>query len=226
MSTKSGPSELEGIVRLFLDLDGTLIDPEVGIGQSIRYALGELNQPIPDEAALQRWIGPPLRASFAQHVGEQLADRALALYRKRYADTGWKECTVYPGIPEMLEALVAGGLSLAIATSKPHVYASRIATHFKFDRSISNVFGSELDGTRSDKRELLAFALARTGSACAAMVGDRRYDIAGARHNDIPAIGVDWGFAEKNELFEAGATAVVTSGPELVSLLLGTRHKP
>ena len=226
MNTKSGPSELEGITRLFLDLDGTLIDPAVGIGQSIRYALGELSQPVPDEAELRRWIGPPLRTSFAGHVGEGLADRALALYRQRYGDIGWKECSVYQGIPETLEALATGGLSLAIATSKPQVYASRIATHFGFDRYIANVFGSELDGTRSDKRELLAFALARTGDSPAAMVGDRRYDVEGARHNGIPAIGVSWGFAEKDELLEAGATAVVASGIELVSLLLSARHRP
>lgn len=208
------------IRRLFLDLDGTLIDPADGIGQSIRYALGELNQPVPDDAALRRWIGPPLRNSFAQHVGEKLADDALTLYRKRYGDTGWKACTVYPGIPETLEALVAGGLSLAIATSKPHMYAARIAAHFGFDRYISNVFGSELDGTRSDKRELLAFALARSGSGSAAMVGDRRYDVEGARDNGIPAIGVSWGFAEKGELAEAGAAAIVSSSDELASLLL------
>jgi len=219
VSRSGGPPELERIARLFLDLDGTLIDPAEGIGQSIRYALGELNRPIPDGAALRRWIGPPLRASFAQHVGEQLADRALALYRQRYADTGWKECTVYPGIPETLKELSASGLSLAIATSKPHVYASRIAAHFGFDRYVTDVFGSELDGTRSDKRELLAFALARTGGGSAAMVGDRRYDVEGARHNGIPAIGAAWGFAEEGEL--AGAIAIIRSASELSSLLLG-----
>ncbi len=224
MRKNSAPPKLEGITRLFLDLDGTLIDPAEGIGQSIRYALGELSEPVPDEAALRRWIGPPLRNSFAQHVGEKLADRALALYRQRYADTGWRECTVYPGIPETLDSLVAGGLSLAIATSKPHVYAHRIAAHFGFDRHVTDVFGSELDGTRSDKRELLAFALARSEGESAAMVGDRRYDVEGARHNGIPAIGVSWGFAEDGELAAAGAAAVVRSAGELAALLLSRRQ--
>ena len=226
MSIDTAAHGLTEVKRVFLDLDGTLIDPSEGIGRSIRYALGELNAKLPDDTAIRRWIGPPLRDSFAQHLGEDLADRALALYRQRYGAAGWKECTVYPDVPETLEQLAAAGLSLAIATSKPHVYANRIVERFGLDRHVAAVFGSELDGTRSSKRELLAFALARSGGGSAAMVGDRRYDIDGARHNGIPAIGVSWGFAEAGELLEAGATALVSSGSELTSLLLGSQNAP
>lgn len=212
---------------IFLDLDGTLIDPKEGITLSIRHALRELSADVPEQDELGWCIGPPLWESFAVLLGEKAdLDEAVALYRERYADKGMFEADVYDGIGEMLEELRDTGLPLFIATSKPHVYATEIAEHFGLMHFVDGLFGSELDGTNSDKTDLLAHALAETGADPfrSVMIGDRKHDIFGARANDIPALGVLWGFAEPEELHMAEADALAGAPEEvgeLVADLLG-----
>ncbi len=196
-------------MRLFLDLDGTLTDPKDGITRSIRHALLSLGLSAPAEDELTWCIGPPLAESLTTLAGGDpaLGARALALYRERFGTVGLYENAVYPGIPEALEALRATGARLYLATSKPHVYARRIVAHFGLDRWLDGLFGSELDGTRTHKPELLAHALAGTGAAGepAAMIGDRRHDVEGARANRIGSVGVLWGYGGREELTRAGA---------------------
>ena len=137
---------------IFFDLDGTLTDPKPGITRSIQYALDRLGQPtIPTEDELTWCIGPPLRASFVKLLGgETSADLAVALYRERFSDVGLYENSLYAGIRDVLSALRASGRRLFVATSKPHVYATRIIEHFDLRRHFERVFGSELDGTRAE----------------------------------------------------------------------------
>ncbi|MEM9046765.1 MAG: HAD hydrolase-like protein [Pseudomonadota bacterium] len=191
---------------VFLDLDGTLTDNSVGIMSSVEHALTQMNEPVPDQAALRAWIGPPLKANFLSHLGsDEKAERAVALYRERYTDIGLFENEVYDGVPEMMDALRHKGARLWLATSKPRVFAERIVAHFGLDTRLSGVFGSELDGRNSDKPELLAHALRAISVRYGTMLGDRRYDMEGARANDCFAVGALWGFGSSEELVHAGA---------------------
>ena len=205
---------------IFFDLDGTLTDPGVGIFRSIRHALDCLDVECPGDEELARYIGPPLLGSFEKLVGSEAAPRALALYRERFAERGWKENHVYPGIVEALQELVESGNTLYLATSKPLVYAERIIEHFGLARFFTRLFGSELDGTRSDKSELLRFALTRIQAAARiSMVGDREHDIVGARANELAAIGVSYGYGTREALQAAGADVIVDNPRQLVPTL-------
>ncbi len=157
--------------------------------------------------------------SFAALVGEQQAPQALEYYRERFAEIGWRENTPYPGILQMLTGLVDAGRTLYVATSKPHIYARRIIEHFEMGQYFSEIFGSELDGTRSDKTDLLRYALAETRSTNAVMIGDREHDVIGALNNGMRAIGVTYGYGSREELEKAGATETVSQPEDLLSVL-------
>lgn len=196
------------MTAIFFDLDGTLTDPKLGITRSIQYALNKLNRTTPAENELTWCIGPPLLASLKKLLGnDDLADIALSLYRERFADIGIFENDVYPGIEDTLSLLAKSGHRLFVATSKPGVYAQRIIDHFKMTAYFDRVFGSEMDGTRSDKTELLKYALQTTSVEPfhAIMIGDRSHDMIGARKNKMTAIGVLYGYGTREELVEAGA---------------------
>jgi len=160
-----------------------------------------------------------LLESFAALVGEQQAPQALEYYRERFAEIGWRENTPYPGILQMLTGLVDAGRTLYVATSKPHIYARRIIEHFEMGQYFSEIFGSELDGTRSDKTDLLRYALAETRSTNAVMIGDREHDVIGALNNGMRAIGVTYGYGSREELEKAGATETVSQPEDLLSVL-------
>ena len=200
---------------IFFDLDGTLTDPKPGITRSIQYALGKLDHPaIPTEDELTWCIGPPLHASFATLLGsETSADLALSYYRERFSDVGLYENGVYAGIRDLLTALGQSGRRMFVATSKPHVFAKRIIDHFGLAGHFEHVFGSELDGTRVHKADLLAYALEQTGvdASRALMIGDRSHDVNGAKANGMDAIGVTYGYGSREELITAGARHLCAS---------------
>jgi phosphoglycolate phosphatase len=199
------------MATIFFDLDGTLTDPKPGITRSIQYALDKLDCAVPPEDELTWCIGPPLRASLKKLVGsDDLADKAVSLYRERFAGIGIFENEIYPGIEETLSVLAKSGRRLFVATSKPSVYAERIIDHFKLRVYFERVFGSELDGRRSDKTELLRYALEATAvdPLQAIMIGDRSHDMIGARNNGMIAVGVLYGYGSKEELLDAGAHQV------------------
>jgi phosphoglycolate phosphatase len=203
---------------IFFDLDGTLTDPKTGITRSIQYALTRLGREVPPEDELTWCIGPPLHASLAKLVGsDELADRALQLYRERFSDIGIYENAVYAGIEATLTSLADGSRRLFVATSKPRIYAERIIDHFKLRGHFERVFGSELDGTRVDKSDLLQYALSETGvdPTDALMVGDRSHDIVGARNNGMRALGVLYGFGSREELVQAGAHGLCPTPHEI-----------
>ena len=160
-------------------------------------------------------IGPPLRASLKKLLGtDDLAGKALSLYRERFADIGIFENEIYPGIEETLSVLAKSGRRrLFVATSKPSVYAERIIDHFRLKVYFERVFGSELDGRRSDKTDLLGYALQtmRVDPLQAIMIGDRSHDMIGARNNGMTAVGVLYGYGSKEELVAAGAHYVCTT---------------
>lgn len=207
---------------VFFDLDGTLTDPKPGIVRSIQYALERLGRPVPEEDALLWCIGPPLRSSFVQLLeGEEEADRAVALYRERFGDVGLFENALYPGIEALLTRLASSGRNLHVATSKPHLYATRIVEHFGLSACFGEVFGSELSGERTHKGELLAHALAESGAKASAsvMIGDRSHDMIGAQKNGVAGVGVLYGYGSREELVRAGARTIVERIDELEGVL-------
>jgi phosphoglycolate phosphatase len=207
---------------VYFDLDGTLTDPKPGITRSIQYALGKLDLEVPPEDALTWCIGPPLQASLKKLLGaDDLVHRAVALYRERFADIGLFENRVYPGVEDTLSAVAGSGRRLFVATSKALVYAERIIDHFKLRIYFERVFGSELDGTRSDKTDLLSYALKTTGidPTQAIMIGDRSHDMIGARNNKMTAVGVLYGYGSKQELLDAGAHHICATPQGLPGLV-------
>ena len=214
---------------VFLDLDGTLTDPKPGITGCIRYALSGLGRTPPDADDLVWCIGPPLPGSLGRLLETDdpaLIARAVALYRERFGTVGLYENALYPGIPEALAGLRAAGRALYVMTSKPHVYARLIVEHFGIARLFERVYGSEMDLTRVDKGELIAYALAeeRLEPSRVVMVGDREHDMEGARQCGVRAIGVTYGYGSEAELRAHGAALIAhepAAIPTLVARLLG-----
>ena len=206
------------MTAICFDLDGTLTDSKLGITRSIRYAMEKLNRVAPDEDALTWCIGPPAVDSFAKLLGDKHeAQAALSIYRERYSKIGLYENVLYAGVRETLASLAADGHRLFVATSKATVFAERIIDYFDLSRYFEAVCGAELDGTRSDKTELLAWLLRekRLEPTVATMVGDRRHDIIGARNNGMTAIGVLYGYGTKSELIDAGAAQLCENPDDL-----------
>ena len=207
--------------HVYFDLDGTLTDPYEGITNCILYALDELGFPRPDDDYLYSCIGPPLWDTFPELVGEDLTRRAVDLYRERFVEVGWKENRPYDGIHAALDAVSSAGHAMFVATAKPHMHAARIIEHFEMGEFFHNVYGSELDGTRATKTELLGFAIEKNpGASTHFMIGDRKHDLIGAVANGMTPIGVGWGYGSDEELWEAGATTIVTQPGELSGLLI------
>ncbi|MGY3265655.1 HAD hydrolase-like protein [Lysobacter sp. HA35] len=210
------------MATLFFDLDGTLIDSAVGIMRCATYAFEKVGQPVPDEATLRTWIGPPLRDSFAPYLhNDERTEQALVYYRERYETHGWAERTVYDGIPEAIEALHTAGHTLAVVTAKNEPHARKIIASLPFGHRFVDVIGATLDGRLSHKPELIAEALERLGVAAGecTMIGDRRMDMEGAAHHDMRSVGVLWGFGSEDELRTAGARDLVRQPADLVPLL-------
>lgn len=205
---------------VYIDLDGTLTDPFEGISNCIAYAMERLGEVRPADVDMRRFIGPPLLDTFRELLGAERAPRALEYYRERFSDSGWLENAVYPGIPEALAAMTAAGYRCFVATSKPRVFATRIIEHFELSWYFTAVYGSELDGTRTDKTDLLRFA-ARHRSAVheSVMIGDRHHDVVGAINNGFRAIGATWGYGSADELLGAGADCLAARPEELPALI-------
>ena len=190
--------------NVLFDLDGTLTDPREGITRSIQFGLSKLGIDEPDLTRLEHFIGPPLLQQFMATYGfdEAKAWEAMGFYRERFAVTGLYENEVFEGVTPLLEELVAQGRQLYIATSKPHVYAREIARHFDFAKHFKVIYGSELDGTRTNKVELIAHLMAEENldPANTLMIGDRKHDLIGARSNGLHAAAVGYGFGSREEL--------------------------
>ena len=214
------------------DLDGTLTDPREGITKSVQYALHHVGIEEPDLKKLEPFIGPPLKDSFMEFYGfsEEQAKKAIAVYRERFAPVGVLENQIFEGIPEMLQHLHQNGQKLAVASSKPIGFVRQILQHFEIDGYFDVIVGSEIDGTRGTKEEVVEEALSQLGilelsdeekKKNCAMVGDRKFDIQGAKAYGLTGIGVSFGFAGEGELKEEGADIIVDTVKALEEVLLG-----
>ncbi|WP_313550453.1 HAD family hydrolase [Pseudomonas sp.] len=194
--------------NLLFDLDGTLTDPKLGITLSIQYALAQMGINEPDPDTLTHFIGPPLHSAFMASYGfdDAQAWQAVEHYRVRFKEKGLYENTPYPGIRETLVALKETGYSLYVVTSKPWVFANEIAYHFELTGYFKAIYGSELDGTRTDKGELIKHVLEteKLQPETCLMIGDRKHDLIGARRNGVDAAGVSYGYGGRAELEAEG----------------------
>ena len=193
--------------NLLFDLDGTLTDPALGIKNSIRYALDKQNRPILDDETLNAFIGPPLIDTFMKYcnVNRKEAESLVTDYREYFRPKGMFENKIYPLIPEMLDALKKEGCSLFVATSKPEPFAKKILEHFDLAKYFDFIGGSTLQETRTKKAEVIAYVLETNGlnpEDCL-MVGDRYYDIEGARNCNIKVAAVLFGYGDEEELKSA-----------------------
>ena len=209
---------------VLLDLDGTLIDPLVGITSSYRSMIDELGLEVPSDEILRSFIGPPLRECIRgllpekKAVSEADVEKLVARYRYYYVEQKFMlRDRLYPAIPDVLQKLTDRGHRLFVATSKAHLYAREILQHFGLEKFFAHIYGSELNGDRSDKAQLISHLIEKEGlkSQDCVMVGDRKHDVRGALANNMPCIGVTYGYGTAQELKDAGALAVIAQAEDL-----------
>ena len=211
---------------LLFDLDGTLTDPKEGITKCAQYALKAMGRPEPDTEKLVCFIGPPLTEQFMEycHVGRKEAEYAVFKFRERFREKGVFENFPYEGVENMLKTLRERGKTLAVATSKPWVFAEQILTRFRLRSYFELVAGSELDGTGSKKAEVIQKALEGLGVTEAEkdrclMIGDRLHDILGGKQIGLATMGVSFGYGGREELAGHGADYIVDSWEELLEIV-------
>ncbi len=216
---------------ILFDLDGTLTDPGIGITNSVMHALKRYGIEVADRSELYRFIGPPLSQSFERFYGfsKEEAVRAVDVYREYFSVKGLFENLVYPGIEDLLKTLKAQGKTICLATSKPEIYAKQILEHFNLDQYFDVISGSLLSGERTNKAEVITWAmkcLKEDGKAFEVdqmvMIGDREHDVIGAHKNVMDVIGVLFGYGDAEELSKAGADGLAETVGDLYQMLTGT----
>ena len=210
----------KGRACVLFDLDGTLTDPAEGIIGGVVYAMQKAGVPIPSRAVLESFIGPPLVDQYKAVCGvdDATAYQMLGWYRDYFDPKGMLENKAYDGIVSLCAALKEAGAVVAMATSKPEIYAIKILEHFGLAPYFDYMCGSTMDESRVKKADVIAYALAQMGVTDAdrvVMVGDRCYDVEGAACHQIPCVGVLYGYGSREELENAGAAAVVEDVPAL-----------
>jgi len=210
---------------ILFDLDGTLTDAKPGITRSLQYALSELGYTPPDADELGWYIGPPITETFSlllKTSDEKLLAQAISLYRDRFSTIGLFENFLYPQIPETLKTLRAYGYKTFVATSKPYIYTIRIIEHFGLSSLFDSVYGSELDGTRTVKGDLIEHILLTENfsPSTVVMIGDRKHDMIGAKQHQVTAIGVTYGYGTEEELKTHGADWIVHSPEDIPKLII------
>lgn len=199
---------------VLFDMDGTINESGTGFMRCVQYALDKMGLPEADESVLRTFIGPPLKDHFMDFVGlnEEDANQAVRFFRERYGTIGLYENGVYDGVEEMLKELKAAGYMIALASSKPEIYVRKILAHYELDQYFTEMVGSEMNGDRWKKAEVIEETLNRLGLAedreYVLMVGDREHDIFGARQAGIDCMAAAWGYGSREELQAAGPVKI------------------
>lgn len=215
---------MRDIKHILLDLDGTLTDPKEGITKSVQYALEQMGVEPPHRDDLEWTIGPPLTYAFEKLLGtkdNRRVQQAIDFYRERYVERCAIENKPYAGIQNTLQQLKDDGFELYLATSKPWPYAGKILEHFDLQHYFDGIHGSELDGTRDYKEDLIAYILKQRNlnNEQTLMIGDRQYDIHGAKHNKVHSIGVTYGYGSLEEIKEANPDVICHEHPHIVTIV-------
>lgn len=209
---------------VLFDLDGTISDSGEGITNSVKYSLKKFGIIETDYEKLKKFVGPPLYASYEKYYGfsHEEAIKAVEYYREYYNAGGIFELRIYDGIIDLLKYLKKSEKKIILATSKPEIYAEKIAKKFGFHELFDNISGALLDGSRIEKDDIIRYALERVGesdiSKCI-MIGDRSYDVLGAKAFNMDSIGVTWGYGDRDELEAAGATYIVDKAEEIKEII-------
>lgn len=209
---------------VLFDLDGTLTNSELGITKSVQHALRKFGIEVEDRTVLRPFIGPPLGESFQVFYGMSVeeSEQAIKYYRERFSVKGLYENEVYPGVEKMLQDLKEGGKKLILATSKPEKFTMLILEHFDLLKYFDFVAGATMDGSRGEKADVIRYALELSGiedKSEVIMIGDRKFDILGAKENGLASMGVLYGFGDREELTEAGADYIVETAEDIVKIL-------
>ena len=217
---------------LLFDLDGTLTDSAPGICRCVQYALGKMGITVTDLKSLEVFVGPPLRQSFQKYfsMDAETAEAAIVFYRERFSTIGKYENSPYEGIAALLAELKKAGYKLAVASSKPEVFVDDIMHHFDLYDYFDCIVGSDLEGKRDTKAAVIREVIRRMGITEEIrkemlMIGDRCFDIEGAKEEGLHSVGVYYGFARDGELEAAGADYIVNTVSELGTLLLGKNNE-
>ncbi|MCR4588368.1 MAG: HAD-IA family hydrolase [Lachnospiraceae bacterium] len=205
---------------VFFDLDGTITQSEFGIIESILYALEKLGIHEENPDNLKRFIGPPLFNAFQDFydLSDEKAEEAVRIYREYYGGGGMFNAPLYEGIADTIKTLHAQGKKLYVVTSKPTPFAKRIVEHFELLSYFEEVVGPDFSDKGYTKEALVKRAMELSGAPDYIMVGDRHYDIEGAKAAGIHSIGVTYGYGSRKELEEAGATYVADHASEIQSI--------
>ena len=211
--------------HILFDLDGTLTNPRLGIGNSLKYALRQMQIDGYSDAILEQFIGPPLQDNFKNLFGmnERNTNLAVEHFRTYFGEKGWCENEPYPGIAELLEELHFSGKQVYVVTSKLEKYAKMIIRHFEFDRYIDDLQGAEYSGKHSGKGQLIGELMERNRilpSSSVVMIGDTLYDIIGAKDQNISSVAVGYGFGTNETLKDSNPDYLVETVDELAELLL------
>ena len=209
---------------ILFDLDGTISDSGEGITNSVKYALKKFGIEENDYEKLKFFVGPPLYASFEKYYGftHEQAVKAVEYYREYYNAGGIFELKIYDGVIDLLKSLKKANKQIILATSKPEIYAEKIARKFGFYDLFDNISGALLDGSRIEKSDIIAYALDRIGNpdiATCIMIGDTAFDVIGAANLGMDSIGVTYGYGKSEDIESAGATYMANSPYEIKKIL-------
>lgn len=209
---------------ILFDLDGTLVDSGLGITNSVIYALEKFNIKVYDRTSLYKFVGPPLHKSFENFYDftPEKAMQAVKYYREYYKDKGIFEVKMYAGIKNTLENLYSADKTLLVTTSKPEVFAKKILEHLGIAKYFKIIAGANLDGTRTIKSEVIDYAFKQckiTDLSKVIIIGDREYDVFGAKEIGIDSMGVLYGYGSEEELKNAGATCLAKSALDILNKL-------
>lgn len=210
---------------VLFDLDGTLVDSGIGVTNSVMYAMEKFGIAPPSREELFKFIGPPLVQSFKEFCGfdEEKTTLAIKYYREYYSEKGILECTMYEDVLKVLKSLKQKGYKLALATSKPEIYAAQVVKNKGIFPYLDYLGAATTDEkTRATKEAVIEYVLdlcEEKDNSKILMVGDRHFDINGAKSFGLDSVGVTFGYGSLEELVKAGATYVVSSMEELDNLL-------
>ncbi len=220
---------MEKIKNILFDLDGTIIEPQEGIINSILFALNKMDIREENHQELKSFIGPPLIDSFATryHLNKGKAEKAVNYYRQYFSKKGMYQTTLYPDITKVLGRLKDENYNLFIATSKPTIYAKKILINFKIFNLFKEVTGSNLDNTRRDKTEIIGFILKTYGldPNGTLMIGDRKFDIIGAKNNALMSIGAVYGHGSLEELQAEKVDFIANNCEELYTIISNKKEQ-
>ena len=210
---------------ILFDLDGTVTDPKEGITNSVAHSLRSYGIEVEDKNQLCKFIGPPLYDSYMKYYGfsEQKAVEAVERYREYYSVRGIYECLLYPYMETLLKNLNNAGKKVVIATSKPEIFAKKVLEYFSVDKYFHCIAGATMDGHRIDKADIIKYAFENMhikDMSKTVMIGDRNFDVLGAKAFGMDSIGVTYGYGSREELAEAGATYICEKVEDIEKLLL------